>query len=264
MHASELIDFWRLCELGKPPFAHPEDWPVLRKRPNLIDDESTNFETFVSGLRFEDFKKSRLRLSLLPSPYCGNLRTGDVFILQLNPGFSLVDYHAETCMPNFRRRLERMLRQDFEGIDFPFVFLDPEFCWHSGFSWWENRLRDVIGAIARAKFDGRYVEALRSLSKRLVALELVPYHSSSFAAHSLLEKLPSCRTMKRFAQQLLAETEACGDKTIIGTRQTAAWGLSERPPNVICYKGVETRGARLECSSRGGKAILARYGISKS
>jgi hypothetical protein len=189
---SDLIKFWQSCNLTKPPYAHPDDFPALRRHGGkYIDEKPKTFEEFISSSRFGDFKDRRLHLSLLPFPYGGDLRAADIVVLLLNPGFGFTDYYAETRMPQCRRRLERTLAQDFEGIDFPFIWLDLEYCWHGGFGYWEGKLREVITVIAKEKFGGNYLDALRDVSKRLACVELVPYHSSSFNAHQLIAKLPS-------------------------------------------------------------------------
>lgn len=260
---SELINFWQRCNSNSPPFAHPDDLPILRRhRGRFIDEEPKDFEAFISSARFGDFRDRRLHLSLLPIPYGGNLLAAEIVVLLLNPGFSFTDYYAEHRMPQFRRRLEQTLAQDFEGVDFPFLWLDPEYCWHSGFVWWEGKLREVITRIAVEKFNGRYFEALRDVSRRLAHVELVPYHSSSFDAHRLIESLPSVHAVRSFAQGALVEAANRGDKTIIVTRQVASWRLPADTRNLVVYEGGHTRGASLGSKSRGGRAILDRYGIS--
>jgi hypothetical protein len=260
---SDLINFWQHCNLTKPPFAHPDDLPVLRRYGGrYIDEEPKDFAAFISGSRFGNFTDRRLHLSLLPIPYGGDLRAAEIVVLLLNPGFSFTDYYAETREPQFRRRLEQTLAQDFEGMDFPFLWLDPEYCWHEGFGWWEGKLREVISLIAKEKFGSRYLDALRDVSKRLAHVELVPYHSSSFNAHRLIEDLPSVQAVRRFAREALVTAANRGDKTIIVTRQVASWRLPPDTRNLVVYKGGHTRGASLGRKSSGGRAILDRYGIS--
>ena len=258
-----LIDFWRRCPLDAPPFAHPDDWPILRRDGGRhVDEKPKDFARFVAGSRFGDFSDSRLHLSLLPIPYGGNLASADIVILLLNPGFSFTDYYAETRVPPFRRRLEQTLAQDFDGTEFPFLWLDPEYCWHSGFVWWERKLREVVNLIAKRKFQGRYLDALCDLSRRLAHVELVPYHSPSFRAHRLIQDLPSVHAARRFACQTLVPEADRGDRTIIVTPQVAAWSLPSDTGNLIAYEGGQTRGASLGRRTQGGRAILARYGIS--
>lgn len=261
----ELIDFWRRCELASAPFAHPEDLPILRQKDGrFIDAEPVSFDSFIAGPRFGDFDDHRLHLSLLPVPYGGNLSRAEIVILLLNPGFSYTDYWAETNMPAFRQRRKDTLRQSFKGIEFPFLGLDPQFCWHSGFEWWEKKLRAVITDIADKEFKGRYFEALRDFSQKVACVELIPYHSSSFRAHALTDQLPSAKMVRKFVRETLVPAANAGKRTLIVTRQAEAWGLPSGTKNVVIYKGGETRGASLSPNSRGGKAILRHYGISRS
>lgn len=260
---SELIEFWQRFNPSNAPFAHPDDWSVLQKNGGQhIHREPQDFDDFVSGQQFGDFSDTKLHLSLFPVPYGGNLRAAEIVILLLNPGFSFSDYYAETRMPAFRSRLEGMLAQNFERIDFPFLWLDPEYCWHAGFVWWERNLRDVVVLIAETKFGGRYLDALRDISRRLAYVELVPYHSRSFKAHRLIQDLPSVKAARRFAQNGLTEAANKGDKTIIITRQEREWGIPEVTLNLVVYKGGLTRGASLGPNTPGGKKILDCYGIA--
>jgi hypothetical protein len=180
----------------------------------------------------------------------------------LNPGFSFTDYYGETRVPKFRLRLEQTLVQNFEGTEFPFIGLDPEYCWSAGFCWWEEKLRDVITIIAATKFNGRYLDALCDVSKRLAAVELVPYHSPSFIAHRLITNLPSVKVAVQFAQEVLLKAAKQGDKTVIVTRGAKLWGFREGTRNPIVYPRGLARGASLGRRTPGGKAILERYGIS--
>jgi hypothetical protein len=202
-----------------------------------------------------------LHLSLLPVPYIGNLEESEIVILLLNPGFEYSDYWAESNAPEFRNRLEQNLYQSFDGIEYPFLYLDPQFCWHSGFRWWERKLRDVLQRIAISKFKGDYREALRDLSQKLACVELFPYHSASFGDDNLIGKLESIKTASTFVKNSILN-EADGTRRLwIVTRKVKQWGIDRRD-TVILYTAGQTRGASLGVDSQGGKAILQRYGIT--
>lgn len=123
----DLVEFWSACDLSSPPFAHPDDRSALDLGADAREQSLIGFEDFVAGPRFGDYGDQHFHLSLLPVPYAGDLARAEIFLLQLNPGFSLSDYH-ELRAPSFKRRLERNLRQELDGEEFPFLFLDPEFC----------------------------------------------------------------------------------------------------------------------------------------
>jgi hypothetical protein len=257
----ELIDFWGRCGLATQPLAHPDDLSILRqKRGKFIDADQVSFDTLMANRQFRGFD-DRFHLSLLPTPYLGDLRHAEIVIMQLNPGLEYTDYWAESKMPHFRNRLEHNLRQSFGGVEFPFLFLDPQFCWHTGFLWWEEKLRQVTSAIAESKFNGSYFDALRDLSTKLACVELIAYHSSSFRAHILINQLPSAKQALRFVRHSLVPDAETGKRTLIITRQVRTWGLPSGIEGLVMYDGGQSRGASLSPNSSGGKAILRRYGI---
>lgn len=256
----QIVEFWTKCDLKNPPFVHPDDRAVLFQYSESKPDLPTyDFRRFVLSPRFGAFSDPRLHFSLLPVPYAGDLARADIFVLQLNPGLNFIDYYAEWCMPEFRQRLESNLRQRLTKVEFPFLYLDPQFCWHSGFRWWEGKFREVATAIADAKFGGRYLHALRDLSQRVAALELVPYHSISFREHLALPHLASAKRTRLFACEL-AKKAATGKVTMIITRRLEDWAIP-KSRNVIQYTGGLRRGASLGIETPGGQAILARYGL---
>jgi hypothetical protein len=261
---SELIEFWRRWDMAQAPYVHPDDWPILQAGDGRhIHRRSLNFEQFVASDRFGDFEDARFHLSLLPAPFAGDLRSADILVFLLNPGFSFSDYYAEFRIEGCKARLQRMIGQDFDGIEFPFIWLDPEYCWHPGFNWWERKLREVIREVAKRQFGGRYLNALRSISRRLACIELVPYHAPTFKAHRLIDRLASTTAARAFAARAV-ESAPSGEKTIIVTRQAAQWGITQTLPHVVVYAGGLTRGASMGINTAGGRAILGRYGIQLS
>lgn len=238
---------------------HPEDWPILQRFTKHIDADPKDFRQFLKSDRFGS-RDHKLHLSLLPLPYSGNLETAEIFILLLNPGFSYVDYYEEYECDAFRERRIKNLAQDFEGVEFPFSGLDPEFCWGGGFAWWESKLYDVIGRIAQKRFSGRYLHALQYLSQRMAHVELIPYHSSGFSSHALIQKLPSAQMARAFVRDVLIPDARRGDRIVIVTRRAKDWGFPKGRRGVVIYKGGHTRGASLSPNSSGGRAILRRLG----
>ncbi len=144
--AHDLIEFWREISVTRPPFAHPRDLAVLEKYPRKIDIEPKDFDSFVASAQFGDFKDHRLHLSLVPQPYAGNLEQADIFVLLLNPGVEYTDYYGEYRQKEFRQCLVDNLRQQNSDEEFPFLWLNPEFCWHCGFMWWEEKLRKCFAS----------------------------------------------------------------------------------------------------------------------
>jgi len=257
--ANALVDFWKQYQLNGPPFIHPEDIKTLRDNGRITEKDAFDFESYITGTRFEK-RDDGLHLSLLPVPYIGNLERSQIVVLLLNPGFDHSDYWAESERPEFRKRLEQNLYQSLDEIEFPFIYLDPQFCWHSGFRWWERKLREVTQQIAEKVFDGNYREALRDLSQRLACVELFPYHSASFTDNKLLHKLASTQKAQSFVQDSIRSETNDSRRIWIATRKAKDWGVT-KSKTVHVYAGGHTRGASLGPESEGGKAILRQYGI---
>jgi hypothetical protein len=263
---NELIKFWQQCKLDKPPFAHPNDLPILGKNDGkFIHIEPMSFCSFIASPRFGDSEDKRLHLSLLPVPYLGDLDHATIVILDLNPGLEYTDYWAETKMPALQRRLMDNLQQSFEGVEFPFLFLDPEFCWHTGFIYWEKRLRSVIKRIAAKEFKNSYFDALRDLSRKLAYVELVPYHSCSFDDRILRDRLASVQRALDYARKSLIPDAIEGKRTLIVPRHTKVWTEAwGSPPNneyLVVYPREQAQAASLGPNSPGGEAILRSYGV---
>jgi hypothetical protein len=249
-----LVEFWKRCRLQRPPFIHPDDGEKLNS--SHVSTRLCDFDAYVQN---PEFDKRDLLLSLYPIPCSGNIRKADIFILLLNPGLGYTDLWGEQNVRVLRDRLKANLYQSFDGIEFPFMWLDPEFCWHGGFAWWEKKLQKTILQLAEAHFRGSYYRAAKSLSKRLACLELIPYHSHSFGAHQLLSELPSAIAMKEFVKNTLVPDAVRGGKTLIATRKTKEWDLPQNKKCVIIYNGGQARGASLGPKTLGGAAILRRY-----
>ncbi|HEX4042377.1 MAG TPA: hypothetical protein VHY10_11790 [Xanthobacteraceae bacterium] len=258
---NSLVEFWRSYSLAGPPYIHPEDKAALGQglQGAYFDGSIDTFDSFVAGSRFGKFSDNRFFTALVPAPYMGQLDKADIVILMLNPGFEYVDYFAEYRMPGIKEMRHKTFRQELDDFKFPFCWLNPEYCWHSGFMYWERKLRKVISEIANRHYCDRYLDALEGLSRRLATLQLVPYHSAKFEAGKIIEKLPSVREMKKYAKDTLEPAARRGEKTLIVMRQRQAWSLNDQKPNIVVYDSNLALGARLEPTTRGGEAILNRF-----
>ncbi len=221
----------------------------------VFDLPPLNFDTYIASERFNAVRDRHFHLSLVPVPFAGALAEAEVFILALNPGLSPIDYYGEYRVSDFRSRIEANLRQKIPISERPFLYLDPNYCWHSGFSWWESKFRDIATLLADHKHEGSYVGALDELSRRVAAIELVPYHSVSFRDHAAMARLPSAQHAREFVSDVVFPRVRDGNAVAVLTRQISGWQLprcdSER--FVVASQG---RGVTLSRRSRGGQAIL--------
>ena len=196
-----LVAAWRECPLEHPPFLLPGDEALTSERLAVVHE---SFESFIGGSGFDIRRDRRLHLGLIPIPYVGSLETAKVFVLLLNPGLHAGDYFAEERVPAYRAALIRNLRQEASGDAYPFFGLNPSFSWHPGFSYWDGRLHTVTRALSRRDKVSRQT-ALMTLAQKVAALELYPYHSSSFGLpHRVGRELTSRRLMLDFVHEVLA------------------------------------------------------------
>ncbi|MCC7188748.1 MAG: hypothetical protein IT312_08405 [Anaerolineales bacterium] len=253
-----LIEGWRNCNLDSLPYLFPDD----EKHFSGFSDSKTyhTFDEYVASPEF-GVPDINLHLGLLPIPFAGNLEKASIFILMLNPGLSAGDYFAEQVVAEFRNAHIRSLRQENADDEFPFIFLNPDFAWHPGFGYWQKKFHNIIDEI-RKQSKVTYQQAMSILSKRLACLELMPYHSKTFGAGSLLKKLPSVKIMRNYVQEVVIPKTRTDKAIIIATRQVKMWQLPEHK-NIVMYEGGETRSAHLTISSRGGQAIAKNLGLIK-
>lgn len=161
-------DFWREMPIsndGTSVLAHPQDEADLTERDRQC-----------------------MQLDLLPLPANGNLRTADVVILMLNPGFGELDPHWGTPAS----RLERLageranLHQTRWTSDYPMFDLNPELAGSGGADYWAGPLgpmKGKLGHLARALAnagDHDHAGIRKELSNRIAVVQLVAYRSTAF------------------------------------------------------------------------------------
>jgi hypothetical protein len=251
----KLIEEWQKCNLELPPYLFPGD-DKLRK----TNDKTSiylSFDKYIKSSEFGSSSSKKLHLGLLPLPYLGNLAKASIFILMLNPGLSPCDY-LEQKFQDFRKTLIRNLKQENANDDYPFIYLNPKFAWHRGFEYWEKKFHEIIKELAK-KSKTTYQQSMSKLAQRLACLELLPYHSKSFGASSLLNNLPSTQAMLDFVKEKLLPKVENDEVIIVVTRGVKYWRLKHK--KIVVYEGGETRSAHLTLKSRGGKAIAEHLGL---
>jgi len=263
MDDHQLVTRWRQCLLEIPPYFFPGDDEILTE-DFAYATTFESFEEFTISDSLSRKSQPRFHLGLLPVPYVGNLNRASVFIFMLNPGFRPIDYFAQQYVEEYRLAAIRNLRQENADDEYPFIFLDPRFSWHSGFEYWQSRFSDLIEAIRKSGklHSSSYRSALRFLSQSVCCLELIPYHSRSLCFSKKLENLASVAAMRDYVQNILLPRAGSGTLIIVA-RGNRYWGLptEEDSDKIVVYKGYETRYASLSLKSRGGKAIAKHLGL---
>lgn len=255
INSMKLLKAWAAWRPHRAPFVLPADAAALLGGPS--SKHTTSISGWRAAHREADFGAPgdrRLHLGLLPVPFVGDLRRASIYILLLNPGLGATDYFGEYEVPAFRTASLANLRQE-EGRRYPFFVLDPQFAWHGGFEWWNQKLSAVILELA-AHWQLSFAEARQRLAQKLACIELLPYHSSSFADRGRWrERLPSVSLAREFVHSTVLPRARAGKAIVIVTRQARQWGVPAGP-GVVLYSGGHARGAHLTPSSPGGRAIL--------
>ena len=252
----DLLEAWAEWSPESPPYLLNAD------RDLLIGPQSGNevvvypgWEQFIQDPNFGAPGDRRLHLGLLPQPFLGDMRNASIYLLLLNPGLAPMDYFGEHMVPGYYQAILNNIRQ-LTGSEKPtFLFLEPSFAWHSGFTWWNRKLRKLIHAMAVAR-NVHFAEARKRLSNELAAIEFFPYHSAEFSvSHRVLERLPSVMLARTFVHKYALPRVQQKKALLIVLRKGSAWDLPS-DPGIVIYKGAESRGAHLTPNSRGGMAIL--------
>lgn len=248
-------DFFDYCT--KPPYIHRDDLPFFHERYSKGKPDAWERLDFKGFIRSERLcaNDSDFHFSLLPAPYVGNLAKADVFILLLNPGFSPGDYFAEYEQTDFKKALKQNLKQEFLGVEYPFLYLDPQFCWHPGYRWWEGKLRKIVQAVAEKRDIRNYPLALRAVSRRIASIEVVPYHSRRFGDGKLLTKLGSALSARAWVSGYLIPRALEGKLVVVATHK---WHLKNRHNSVVCLGRFQARAASLAPKTEAGKLVLAQ------
>lgn len=242
----DFINFWRKFDTTNGSNIHPSDLEQLTIGNVSLQSSSGHvdeFEDYVRGKRFGDKYDTFVDYSLLPSPFVGDLSKAKVWLLMLNPGLHYVDVYAEHRHPEraeLKRAMIANLHQWNLDIDFPFMYLNPAFCWHPGFLYWEGKLSQICRALMKP-MDCNYRHALSHVSKQIACLELFPYHSKKFEKLTDYENLSSVQMAKNLAQSLQAMTSV---KLIVVMRKAKTWGLAHGD-QVHVFKAGAAQGAHL-------------------
>ncbi len=173
---NELVNYWKRWNYTVGMLkVHPDDvdWMTRNWKGPLESEQFKNLREYTRSPRF-GANDSDLHLSLLPVPFVGNLENAKVIIFLANPGFTNADYYLAE-QHSFSDLFLRNLRQE-NDLEFPFVYLDPEFAWSAAFEWWESRLRPIITELT-LRDRSTYLDSLRKVAQNIAVVEMFPYHS---------------------------------------------------------------------------------------
>jgi hypothetical protein len=174
----------------------------------------------------------------LPLPYVGDLRRAEIILCMTNPGLSIVDFHAEQNVPEYRKALIRQIRKEkLDELEYPFFMLDPALCWSSAYQWWMGKLQRTIERVVDIGLAQSFADATALVARKIAVLEVFPYHSKNFIHGALKDKLPSVQAVRDFA---CLSAEQGGRVVVVRSRDK--WNLDNLDaPNLVL---LETRFAQ--------------------
>jgi hypothetical protein len=251
-----LVEFWsQFYPESHKPNLHPQDaeWMLKHWQEPLRAPLYESWEAYIAGDRFGVKKDDALHLSLIPTPYIGNLRDAKVILFIGNPGFGDEDYYFED-QSDIREKLIRNLNQEPNG-DFPFFFLDPALAWSGGFRWWHRRLRPLIDKfVSRGESN---LEAMKFLARNIAAVELFPYHSRDGSKLEGINKEPLMPSVLK-AREFLARSSQNAEQLTVILRAHKKW--EDRDSATFPdhhYHGPKQQTISLDPKFETGKKILA-------
>ncbi len=259
----DLLSAWQKWDADSPPYILKADANVLKspKNKQYVVDQETPYTP----------NDKRLHLGLLPGPFMGDMLNASIYVLMFHPGLDSEDYDGDKDH-DFRRAILANLKQEsLEGV-LPFTFLDPQFAWHGGFKYWNNRLG--LAKLVKALAMGRGVsceEARSELGKKLAVIHHVPYHNVSFN-HQLdnaMRDLHSTRLAEEFVKETVVKRVRAKQAIAIVALRVKYWNqylpkdLTEEQ-GLTRYDTTLARAASLNPNapkSPGGRAILCHLGV---
>ena len=255
MTIDDFIQFWDKSNFYAGTKIHNQDYDLLKDK---LVENCHNFDDYVENY-IDNPQDTKFHPDLWPSPYCGDLKNGEIFILSLNPGFDC-DYYDES-VAEVKQALEKNLFQNLTNEKYPFFVLNPRFSWIGGAKYWLKKLKPIIQKIEQDK-NMNYSDVLSFLSKKIVALELVPYHSKKFN-YSQYSELPSVKKMLSFLNEVIIPGTKEGKYTLIILRKGKNLQEKNLIPkqandNFIVYEGAECQSASLRVNLKARGAILKR------
>lgn len=252
----EIVSFWNQKNFKPGTKIHETDYELLK---NQLFNECKNFSDYISNyIDSDDGKDKKFHPHLLPCPYCGDLKNGEIFILSLNPGFSCDYFYEEN--KEFKNALVNNLKQENLDSDYPMLYLNPKFSWTSGGMYWLKKLGSLIDVIKKNK-NCSYTEALKFLSKKIVLLEIVPYHSKTFS-FAKYKDFGSVKAMSRFLNDYVVKKAEKEKALLIVLRKGKdlkdkdLLKFTAHNMNVIIYEKHDCQSASLSEESNGGESII--------
>jgi len=162
------------------------------------------------------------KTEILPVPYLGNPKKAKIILLCLNPGYNKsLDRKAQKDKYCFKESIKAL---KFSSKT-PFICLDPKLEYTGGYKWWTRLLRSLIREFG-----------LKTLSKKLMCLQYIGYHSKTF------RRPPCVLPSQKFTFFLLRKVMK-SKKVVVVMRSKHLW--FESVPELKDYSFIELKNYRM-------------------
>lgn len=192
-------------------------------------------------------EERKLHTDLLPELVVGSLETGKIFLCNGNPGFSEQDYKDQEKLGN--KMLEKLQQKDAS-----FFWLTKEYAETGGGRWWRKKFNQkdkkkslVANTIKRYAEKSIHIteqDVFSLLSKLVVDLELIPYHSK--IKPTQIQQLSSTKKQLDFVHKYLVPNASVNNHIICFIRSIKNWGISEeeKGKDEVCCNEKDGKGIR--------------------
>ena len=133
----------------------------------------------VSNHNYKSAENHKFHLEFVPEPFIGNINA-PVIALNANPGYNPVEVKIHNN-PVVRKIMLDNLIHNYPG----FYYLSKDLDLSTGAVWWRRKLRRLIEDTSK-----------ESVSKNLLVVELMAYHSKSFKFVNLPSQQYSCQLVR--------------------------------------------------------------------
>jgi hypothetical protein len=155
----------------------PNPWPFLPLSGNNYILQIDQLK--VSNHNFKSDDNHKFHLEFIPEPFIGN-KNAPVLALNANPGYNPLEVKIHNN-PAIRKIMLDNLTHNYPG----FYYLSKELDLSTGAVWWRKKLRRLI-----------VDTSINSVSKNLLVIESMAYHSMKFKFINLPSQQYSCQLVK--------------------------------------------------------------------
>ena len=152
-------------------------WHLLPQSSNTLILQIDQLAVSNHNNKSDDYHK--FHLEFVPEPFIGN-RDAPVIALNANPGYNPLEVNIHN-IPTVRKIMLDNLIHTYQG----FYYLSKELDLSTGAVWWRKKLRRLIEDTRNG-----------SVSKNLLVVESMAYHSKSFKFVNLPSQQYSCQLVR--------------------------------------------------------------------